>query len=69
MLSCISELDTIVQNLNDATAVIKSFLVTLEDQASMHCPGSQVPPDVWAAIDQIGAVQGDLMKHLNVTHK
>jgi hypothetical protein len=69
VLSCISELDTIVQNLNDATAVIKRFLATLEDQASMHCPGSQVPPDVWAAIDQIGAVQGALMKHLNVTHK
>ncbi|KAI2501904.1 Rab-GTPase-TBC domain [Fragilaria crotonensis] len=48
--------------LNDATHTLKRFLTELE-QKSSGSSGCQVPPTVWAALEEIGGIQTEMSMH------
>ncbi len=57
-----AKLKTMARKLNDATHTLKRSLIELE-QTSTGSSGSQVPPTVWAALEEIGGIQTDMITY------
>jgi TBC1 domain family protein 5 len=57
-----AKLKIMARKLNDATHTLRRFLMELE-KTSTGGSGSQVPPTVWAALEEIGCIQTDMIMY------